>query len=157
MIPAKLDRRGGAALLDIDPPPVPPVVHYAGEEWQAKAEFHVTLVGSKTLKELGVADAAKAMTAIGRAADGIEFGVELLDEYWRLDEDESRTIIRRCDVAGAEEFFVALEGELERTIERPPYHVTLYTINTSNGIGLSSYRDLRRLGTPLGSTIRADE
>jgi hypothetical protein len=59
-----------------------------------------------------------------------------------------------CDVSGADEFFAALEREFQTVIERPPYHVTLYTIGTLRGIGTATRAELERLGEPLTAPER---
>jgi hypothetical protein len=59
-----------------------------------------------------------------------------------------------CEVAGAEEFFAGLERHLQIGIERPPYHVTLYTIGTLRGIGVATRAELERLGEPLAAPER---
>ena len=56
-------------------------------------------------------------------------------------EEKTRTIIRMCDVAGAEEFFARTRTRTADVIERPPYHVTLYTIGTLRGIGVATRAD----------------
>jgi hypothetical protein len=69
-------------------------------------------------------------------------------------EEKTRTIVRMCDVAGAEEFFAGLERELQTATERPPYHVTLYTIGTLRGIGAATRAELERLGEPIAGPER---
>ena len=69
-------------------------------------------------------------------------------------EEKTRTIIRMCDVDGAEEFFAVLERNCRPSIERPPYHVTLYTIGTLRGIGIATRADLERLGEPIAGAER---
>ena len=146
----RFTRRGGGAIVHFDHPPIPDVIHFAGADWRAKREFHVTLAGATTLRDL----TPDADDVIKRAARRLVFRITPLDEFWEMREEKTRTIIRMCDVAGAEDFFAGLERELQTPIERPPLHVTLYTIGTLRGIGVASRAGLERLGTPIAGPER---
>jgi hypothetical protein len=141
----RFTRRGGGAIVHFDHPPIPDVIHFAGADWRAKREFHITLVGATTLKNL----TADPDDVIKRAARRLTFSITLRDELWHMREEKTRTIVRMCDVSGAEEFFAGLERELQTVIERPPYHVTLYTIGTLRGIGVATRAELEQLGEAL--------
>jgi hypothetical protein len=141
----RFTRRGGGAIVHFDHPPIPDVIHFAGADWRAKREFHITLAGTTTMRLL----TPDPDDIIKRAARRLTFRITLRDEFWHVREEKTRTIVRMCDVAGAEEFFAALERELGTVIERPPYHVTLYTIGTLRGIGTATRTELERLGEPL--------
>jgi hypothetical protein len=141
----RFTRRGGGAILHFDHPPIPDVLRFAGADWRAKREFHVTLAGATTMALM----TDDADDVIKRAARRLVFTVTPRDEFWQVREEKARTIIRMCDVAGANEFFARLESELQLSIERPPYHVTLYTIGTLRGIGLATRAELERLGSEI--------
>ena len=91
---------------------------------------------------------------IKRAARRLTFRITPRDEFWHMREENTRTIVRMCDVDGAEEFFAGLERELQTVIERPPYHVTLYTIGTLRGIGVATRAEIERLGEPIEGAER---
>jgi len=146
----RFTRRGGGAIVHFDHPAIPDVIHFADADWRAKREFHVTLIGATTMSDL----TPNADDVIKRAARRLTFRITPLDELWEMREEKTRTIVRMCDVAGAEEFFAALERELQIAIERPPYHVTLYTIGTLRGIGVATLADLERLGQPIAGPER---
>jgi hypothetical protein len=146
----RFTRRGGGAIVHFDHPAIPDVIHFAGADWRAKREFHVTLVGSTMMRNL-IADPDDV---IKRAARRLTFRITALDEFWLLHEENTRAIIRMCDVDSAEEFFAGLERELQIVIERPPYHVTLYTIGTLRGIGAATRAELERLGEPIAGPER---
>ncbi len=141
----RFTRRGGGAIVHFDHPPIPDVIHFAGADWRAKREFHITLAGTATMRTL----TPDPDDVIKRAARRLTFGITLRDEFWQVREEKTRTIIRMCDVSGADDFFAALERELQIVIERPPYHVTLYTIGTLRGIGVATRAELERLGEPM--------
>lgn len=146
-IRGRFTRRGGGAIVHFEHPPIPDVIRFGGADWRAKREFHVTLAGTTTIPGMD--------EMIRRAAQGISFAITLRDELWQIRENETQTIIRMCDVEGAEEFFVRLEAEMLRAVARPPYHVTLYTIGTLRGIGVPTHVDLHRLGKPIIDPERA--
>ena len=146
----RFTRRGGGAIVHFDHAPIPDVIHFAGADWRAKREFHVTLAGTTTMRTL----TPNADDVIKRAARSLTFRITLRDEFWHMREEKTQTIMRMCDVDGAEEFFAGLERELQTVIERPPYHVTLYTIGTLRGIGVATRADLERLGQPIAGTER---
>ena len=100
---------------------------------------------------MGLIDFPDLESAIRAAARGTKFTVELRDEFWLVTEDEAATIVRLCDVGSAEEFYRRFETQTGRRIERPPYHVTLYTSGMSKGIGIVSANDLETLGRRLGA------
>jgi hypothetical protein len=146
----RLTRRGGGAIIHFDHPPIPDVLRFAGADWRAKREFHVTLAGATTMALM----TDDADDVIKRAAPRLVFTITLRDEFWQVHDEKARTIIRMCDVAGAEEFFARLEKEMQLSIERPPYHVTLYTIGTLRGIGLATRAELERLGQEIAGHER---
>jgi len=147
----RLTRRGGGAVVHFDHPPIPDVIRFAGADWRAKREFHVTLAGTTTMRAL----TAEADEMIKRATRGLSISITPRDELWQIRENETRAIIRMCDVEGAEDFFTRLEGETLKAIARPPYHVTLYTIGTLRGIGIPTYVELHRLGEEIADPERA--
>ena len=146
----RFTRRGGGAIVHFDHPPIPDVIHFAGADWRAKREFHVTLAGATMMRNL----TADPDEIIKRAARRLTFRITPRDEFWHMREEKTRTIVRMCDVDGAEEFFAGLERELQTVIERPPYHVTLYTIGTLRGIGVATRAELEHLGEPIEGAER---
>jgi hypothetical protein len=147
----RFTRRGGGAIVHFEHPAIPDVIHFAGADWRAKREFHVTLAGTTTMRAL----TTEADEVIKSAARGLTFAITPREEFWHVRENETRAIIRMCDVEGAEEFFARLEREMMMAIARPPYHVTLYTIGTLRGIGLPTDVELHRLGEKIEGLERA--
>ena len=81
--------------------------------------------------------------AVSSAKKGLRFDIALRDEHWMLTKGRARSIIRMCDVAGADEFYARLG------IEMPPLHVTLYTIGDRRGIGIATHDELDRIGARI--------
>jgi hypothetical protein len=146
----RFTRRGGGAIVHFDHPPIPDVIHFGGADWRAKREFHVTLAGTTTMRNL----TPDADDVIKRAARRLTFRITPRDEFWHMREEKTQTIVRMCGVDGAEEFFAGLERELQTIIERPPYHVTLYTIGTLRGIGVATRAEMESLGEPIAGPDR---
>jgi hypothetical protein len=135
-------------------PPIPDVIRMGDLDWRAKHELHVTLIGSTTMRALAEGRETSSDDAIKRAARNLTFTVTPRDELWQVNEKEAHTVIRMCDVGGADPFFARLEQELRSAIERPPYHVTLYTIGTLRGIGIATRAELERLGGEISGAER---
>lgn len=123
-------------ILRIQPLTIPSTVDFDGAKWLAKREFHVTMLNAEQVTELG-------SRAVSSAKKGLRFEVTLRDEHWMLTKGRARSIIRMCDVAGSDEFFARLG------IEKPPLHVTLYTIGDRRGIGVATHDELDRIGTRI--------
>jgi hypothetical protein len=153
-IRGRLSRRSGGAILHFSHPPIPDVIRFRGDDFRAKREFHVTLLGSTTMRALTGERGVDADDVIRRAGKKLAFTITLRDELWHVREQETRTIIRMCDVNGADPFFARIEADLQSAIDRPPYHVTLYTIGTLRGIGIATHAELERLGEKIEGTER---
>jgi hypothetical protein len=123
-------------ILRIPPLVIPPTIHFDDAGWLAKREFHVTMLNTESEESLG-------KRAISAAKRGLRFEVTVRDEHWLLTKGRARSIIRMCDVAGADEFFARLG------VEKPPLHVTLYTIGDRRGIGIATHDELDRIGTRI--------
>jgi hypothetical protein len=148
---ATVNRSGGGLLVQLEGfPAIASTIALRGDRWKAKKEFHVTLIGSGREEELARGKAAaSADEAIDTAVEGRRFTVRLREEAWRVSRGRERTIIVLCEVEGAEEFFTRLEEVLGSSIERPPYHVTIYTVGSQKGIGLATRKELERKGSRL--------
>jgi len=64
LLRGRFTRRGGGAIVHFDHPPIPDVIRFAGADWRAKREFHVTLAGTTMMRAL----TADADEMIKRAA-----------------------------------------------------------------------------------------
>ena len=101
--------------LDITIPNLPVEIQVLGEDWARKREFHVTLIGpGQRLEEEfrgrnpGLSKRnVKALVsdAIDKTLEGKSFRVIPQDELRIAQENDRKTIIRMCEVEGAEAFF----------------------------------------------------
>lgn len=142
-----------SAIIAIPPLELPPTIRFAGVHWLAKKEFHLTLLDRSAME--AVARAGSATALVREAAKGIELAARLTGELWMLEEPPARTLIARAELDGA----AALLGRLAEAgvvIEEPPFHVTLYTLGTSRGIGIHTMKELRSLGRELDESERGE-
>lgn len=156
----------GGALLEIILPELKGQIEFQGKKFILKPESHVTLVGFAAKLDKKAKEAAmtrgEAMSntqagervkqALVKAAEGRTFKVTFLPEARRANKGESETIIKMCQVEGLSEYLQAVEAELGLTqgsIELPPTHTTVYTLENGQGIGISNQAQLNELTTPL--------
>ena len=145
----------GGVILNIDIP-LRSEVELEGHRLVPKAETHATLIGfamkldkryKAKLAEEGTPASNKEVKsmlglAFAKAAEGLSFEIEFADEYRWAERGEDTSILRMCNVRGADEFFSKLEQKLGFEIEQPPYHVTLYTGENGKGIGIANIAQL---------------
>ena len=160
--------KGGAFLKLIEVPPLKDEIEALGTKWKLKPEFHVTMVGfasklDKKYKEaeaaagrkVSNADAAVAVeAALKKAGDGMQFRVRFTPETRRVVKEAgvTETVIKMCDVEGIEEYLGRVETELGLpvgSIERPPTHTTVYTLENGQGIGIPNATRLEEMSKIL--------
>lgn len=155
----KSDRLGGTCavredvvLLNVESPAARSTVDFANATWRLKREFHVTLLNSRATSRVTEAtgDAFRSVEVLRRAVRK-DFAVVPSASVWIVRKANAKAIVVECDVTGAEELFTEIAAETGVDLERPPYHITLYTIGTARGIGLPTRAELERLGRKLGT------
>ncbi len=120
------------ALL-VAPQGLPPTIEVEGYTLQVKTTFHVTLVAMDEIaRKHGVADPDFKDKVVADFCEFVaEHPVDLLryrDEYRFMAADERRSVIVMCDVSNMEEFFGMMGEKYGITVEYPPMHATLYTL-----------------------------
>jgi hypothetical protein len=83
--------------------------------------------------------------------------IELLryrDEYRFMAEDEKRAVVIMCDVSNLDKFFDHLNSKYKLTLEYPPTHVTLYTLQPNVGIFMTDSADLQKLSKIIPSPVK---
>jgi hypothetical protein len=142
-----------SAIVSIPPLDLPGTVVFAGLRWLAKKEFHLTLLDRNAMEAVGRVGPPDAL--VRQAARGIEFTGHLTGGIWLLEEPPAKTLIGLADLDGARAFFGRLADSGAR-LEQPPFHVTLFTLGTSRGIGVHTMDELRSLGRELTAAERED-
>lgn len=116
------------------------------ENFKAKSEYHVTVIGldlASKIKELGLNEKVRSLI------NSFEWSVSFTDTYIELAKSDEnniyrQSIIRMVKVPELNLFINKLEDLTGFTIDIPPTHITLYTKNYDRGIGLYSMDDLNQ-------------
>lgn len=159
------EERGGA-LLALELPPLQQRIEFGEKTFVLKPEFHVTMVGfgarlDKRCKEAAAARgeaisnsiaAERVKAALQKAAEGMTFSIRLSPETRRAQKGEAETIIKMCEVEGLADYLRRVEGELglsPDSIELPPTHTTVYTLENNQGVGIANQQQLSELTIKL--------
>lgn len=124
---------------------LPAVIEALGETWQRKREFHVTAASRALLERAGAgrADLWEVVTAVAanRRIGPISVGREVR-RVTDADRPGLRTLIVMADVEGLSAVHRELSAALGAPIEPPPTHVTLYSSDPAQGIGIDDLKQL---------------
>ena len=137
---------------DVWAPPFAPI-ELDGIEFRPKDELHVTLVGKALGRQLCETLGERFRTCAVRAAfEALDWRFERTGQLLRLqktirmksgDSRVAGSIIERVTMPALPKFHRALGDLLGRRLPVPPPHVTLYTSNRDDGIGVPSPAKLR--------------
>lgn len=115
-----------------------------GDTYYLKSEFHISLVCVKLIMKqypnikvedvLGVFNRFTNETALD--------DVMYLNEYRVATHSDGRkSILQKVDIPNIEEFYEILREKLSVTTDTLPVHVTIYTNNKDDGIGINTRVD----------------
>jgi len=127
-----------------------PVVEIAGRTFSAKAEYHITLVGSDLAATIAALPAGRSrlLGLLAEVGGWPPWRYRLLDEYVHVRKVEgeltNESIVVMAEVDQAAEFYDALDRLAAAPLPRPPLHVTLYTCGDARGIGLPTLEILKQ-------------
>jgi hypothetical protein len=120
-------------------------VTYQGKTFQPKDEVHITIFGSKLSGEL--ADAMDQdlflRPQLQAAIEETIWTYELHDEWYHVVDGEEETIIRMAGVPLLSRFYHRVSTLAGVEIPERPTHVTLYTYNNEEGIGVATEEEFR--------------
>jgi hypothetical protein len=138
---------------------LPDVIEALGRRWQRKREFHLTAVAARVIEQAsGGAD--DAWDRVISAASGRWLGpIEARDEVRRVthtDRPELQTLIVMAACPGLAELHRSLSEALGATMRPPPAHVTVYSTDPAQGIGIVDETELAERAPPL-SQAEQDE
>lgn len=124
-----------------------------GTEWHRKKEFHVTLINGEYVAEVvgGDLDTEKLRKIFEESCQDVNFKVTSVGPKLSLAEIEGRrSLVIFCTLQGLEKVYTNLEQQFGIVgIERPPTHITLYTLDNALGIALSTQKHLEERTKPL--------
>jgi hypothetical protein len=141
--------RGQSLVVPLEIDGLPATIDCLGRRWQRKREFHLTALAGRLLS--GIADAE--WEAVVRVASGRILGpIRVGDEFRRVrgpEQSELETIVVMAECRGLEALIDDLAHALGRPLPIPPAHVTLYSTDPAEGIGLTDQQELAERAPPL--------
>ena len=128
---------------------LPGEIEALGRRWQRKVEFHVTVLAERVIEErLGGEWERVAALLAGRRVGPIFATREVLHVR-----DPARpgleTIAVMVECPGLESLYGELAGAFGVRLAPPPAHVTLYSTDPEQGIGLGDEQQLRERAPAL--------
>lgn len=123
-----------------------------GERWQRKSEFHLTAIASRAIESLertwpGAWELVERL-ALDRALGPVAVTADLR-RAWHPDKPELRTVLVMVNCPGLDELYDELSAALGMDLSPPPAHVTLYSSDPDEGIGIIDGRELLERAPPL--------
>ena len=122
-------------------------VTYQGKTFQPKDEVHITIFGSRLSEAL--AEAMAEDPALGNQLEALiattVWSYQLHDEWYHVVDGEEETIIRMAGVPPLPHFYREVETLAGVEIPERPTHVTLYTYNNQEGIGIATEEEFKAL------------
>lgn len=136
---------------------LPAEIEVLGTRWLRKREFHLTLVAARVIDSLDE-DPRQVWARVVEVASGRRLGpVEAMDEVRRVTHPvrrELQTLIVMARCPGLDQLYEDLRQVLAATIRPPPAHVTLYSTDPAEGIGIVDDRELAERAPPLNAAER---
>jgi hypothetical protein len=144
---------GGSVIVPLIIEGLPETIEALGTSWQRKAEFHLTAASSEKL-EAAAPGRADLWRVVTRVASNRSLGsITVRDEVRRVanhpDKPALRTLIVMVQAPGLQKLYADLSAALGGCLELPPAHVTLYSSDPFDGIGLDHARELAERAPPL--------
>ena len=137
---------GQSAIAPVEITGLPPRIEALGRRWQRKVEFHMTVIGSSRIERLGRADSGIRERVAG-VLDARSVGpIYLTRELRRVRHPEAaelETIVVMVACPALAAIYRELSEEVAAELVPPPAHVTLYSTDPEQGIGINDQAELR--------------
>lgn len=137
---------GGYLALSVELNRLPPSVEVNGVTLQLKTSFYVSLLCVKNLIEKhGEEIEAKVLDIF---CDFIKNNGVSLEGYKgefrfaQRETDGRKTLVVMVNISNLEGFFEELRTKLNIEVDTQPTHITLYTLELDEGIGINGQKDL---------------
>jgi hypothetical protein len=120
-----------------------------GYKLLAKTEFHVSLVYvGRIADRYGITDSNFERKVIDdfcayTAENKVEFA-RFTGEFRFVDKEDRKTVVAMCEILNLTRFIELLNTKYSLTLEYPPTHVTLYTLQLNVGVFLIDSEDLQK-------------
>ncbi len=126
---------------------LPATLELEGETFFLKSEFHVTLIAPGKILEkynFDIPDFYNKIVADFQAfvkVQSVEF-IRFSGEFRLVNETDKKTLIGMCEVSALNSFFDAVNRTYSLSLDYPPLHVTLYTLQPDRGIFVTDMADI---------------
>jgi hypothetical protein len=143
---------GESAIAPLALEGLPAEIDALGRRWLRKVEFHVTIIGKSVIERAGRGDPGAekrvAEAVAGRSVSPIRVTGELR-RVRHPDELGLETIVAMVDCPALVGIYTELSAALGADLSPPPAHVTLYSTDPKQGIGINNVRELAELAPEL--------
>ena len=140
---------GQSLVLPLVVDGLPETIECLGRSWRRKREFHLTALVERLLGEAGPAQwDAVVRTASGRVLGPVTVGEEIR-RVRHPEQPELETLVVMVECPGLEQLIADLSLAVGTELPLPPAHVTLYSTDPAQGIGIADQRDLAERAPPL--------
>jgi hypothetical protein len=147
-----LAQPGQSAIAPVEITGLPPRIAALGRRWQRKVEFHMTVIGTSRIEFLARADAGIPERVAG-VVDGRAVGpVYVTRELRRVrhpEQAELETIVVMVECPALAGIYRELSEQVAAELAPPPAHVTLYSTDPEQGIGINDGTELRERAPQL--------
>ncbi len=131
-----------------------PQIRALGMDWKRKVEFHVTALSAAKLEAATPGRESEAWETTRRVIEGWRIGPIIpLTELRRVrghpEKPGLQTIVVMVQAGGLRRLYEELSGELGAALAPPPAHVTIYSTDPEQGIGIDDERQLAERAPPL--------
>ena len=143
---------GESVIAPVEIEGLPPWIEALGRRWERKSEFHMTVLASAVIEELSEGN-PEFWRIIGVMLGGRKVGPIYTTVEVRIvhheDRPELETIVVMVECPVLEGLFEELSGAFGADLAPPPAHVTLYSTDPEEGIGISDEDQLRERAPAL--------
>lgn len=138
---------------------LPEEIEALGLRWHRKREFHLTALAARVVDALPGDHEAKWQEVV-EVASGRHLGpVEVREDLRRVRDSERpklETLIVMANCPGLADLHRDLSNALGTHVTPPPAHVTLYSTDPAQGIGITDERELVQRAPPLPPDDRGE-
>lgn len=148
---------GESAIAPLEIGGLPATITALGRRWRRKAEFHMTVLAASVIEEVGEGD-PRIWEVIRTLLGGRSLGPILVTRDLRHvshpEKPELETIVLMVRCRALRPLYEELSRELNVKLSPPPAHVTLYSTDPNEGIGIGDRRQLRQRAPALSETVQ---
>jgi hypothetical protein len=140
---------------------LPARIHALGMQWERKREFHLTVV-PRAFVEAAASDQrteAELWDTVTVALSGRTVGpITTRDDVRRVSQagDDLQTLIVMVDAPGLAPLYDDLAAAIDAPLRPPPAHVTLYSTDPAEGIGIEDETQLGERAPPLSEAEQSE-